>query len=124
VVEPLRDSTAHGGDAADAFHLVIPSMAGSGFSERPTSPGWGPERMARAWDELMHRLGYERYVAQGSDFGGIVTNELGRHAPEGLLGIHVQLLGGDPARHHRPSQPRRSRSAELSDDERRARTTK
>jgi pimeloyl-ACP methyl ester carboxylesterase len=120
VVEPLSDSTAHGGDAADAFHLVIPSMAGYGFSERPTSPGWGRERMARAWDELMHRLGYERHVAQGGDFDGIVTNEMGRQAPEGLLGIHVnfpEAIPPDIIDHLNRSDPA---PGELSDDEKRA----
>jgi pimeloyl-ACP methyl ester carboxylesterase len=120
VVEPLSDPTAHGGDAADAFHLVIPSMAGYGFSERPTSPGWGPGRMARAWDELMHRLGYERYVAQGGDFGGVVTHEMGRQAPEGLLGIHVnfpEAIPPDVIDHLNHGDPAPS---ELSDDEKRA----
>jgi pimeloyl-ACP methyl ester carboxylesterase len=92
VVDPLTDPTAHGGDAEDAFHLVLPSLPGYGFSAEPTEVGWDPGRTGRAWDELMHRLGYTRYVAQGGDVGAIVTDVMGRQAPEGLLGIHMNLL--------------------------------
>ena len=95
-VGPLTDPTAHGGQAEDAFHLVLPSMPGFGFSGKPTSTGWGPERMGRAWDELMRRLGYERYVSQGGDWGGIVTHALARQAPAGLLGIHTNFPGTVP----------------------------
>jgi pimeloyl-ACP methyl ester carboxylesterase len=91
-VGPLTDPTAHGGDAEDAFDLVLPSLPGYGFSAEPTEVGWDPGRTARAWAELMHRLGYTRYVAQGGDLGAIVTDAMGRQAPEGLLGIHMNLL--------------------------------
>jgi pimeloyl-ACP methyl ester carboxylesterase len=91
-VGPLTDPTAHGGDAADAFHLVLPSLPGYGFSGEPTDVGWELSRTARAWAELMLRLGYTRYVAQGGDVGAGVTDALGRQAPEGLLGIHTNLL--------------------------------
>jgi len=98
-IGPLTDPTAHGGRAEDAFHLVLPSIAGYGFSEAPHELGWGPIRIARAWDVLMHRLGYSRYVAQGGDVGSQVTDSMGRLAPDGLLGIHTNLLSpalGDP----------------------------
>jgi pimeloyl-ACP methyl ester carboxylesterase len=91
-VGPLTDPTAHGGRAEDAFHLVLPSIPGYGFSSEPTELGWDADRTARAWAELMNRLGYTRYVAQGGDVGAIVTDAMGRRAPEGLLGIHVNVL--------------------------------
>src|SRR6478752_1408391 len=91
-VGPLTDPTAHGGSAADAFHLVLPSLPGYGFSGEPTELGWENGRIARAWAELMHRLGYARYVGQGGDVGAAVTDALGRHGPDGLVGIHVNLL--------------------------------
>jgi pimeloyl-ACP methyl ester carboxylesterase len=91
-VGPLTDPTAHGGDAEDAFDLVLPSLPGYGFSAEPTEVGWDPGRTARAWAELMNRLGYTRYVAQGGDLGAIVTDVMGRQAPEGLVGIHMNLL--------------------------------
>ena len=91
-VGPLTDPTAHGGTAEDAFHLVLPSLPGYGFSGEPTELGWESGRIARAWAELMDRLGYTRYVAQGGDVGAAVTDAMGREAPEGLLGIHVNLL--------------------------------
>jgi pimeloyl-ACP methyl ester carboxylesterase len=91
LIEPLTNPTAHGGTAADAFHVVIVSMAGYGFSGKPATPGWGPERMARAWDVLMKRLGYERYLAQGGDWGAIVVDQMGVQAPAGLLGIHTNM---------------------------------
>jgi pimeloyl-ACP methyl ester carboxylesterase len=91
-VGPLTDPTAHGGDAEDAFDLVLPSLPGYGFSGEPSEVGWDLGRTARAWAELMHRLGYTRYVAQGGDLGAIVTDVMGRQAPEGLLGIHMNLL--------------------------------
>ncbi|MFI5490817.1 epoxide hydrolase family protein [Micromonospora echinaurantiaca] len=93
-VGPLTDPTAHGGQAEDAFHLVLPSLPGYGFSGEPTELGWDSNRIARAWAELMSRLGYPRYVAQGGDVGANVTDAMGRQAPEGLLGIHVNLLAG------------------------------
>jgi len=91
-VGPLTDPTAHGGSAGDAFHLVLPSIPGYGFSAEPAEPGWGPIRIGQAWGELMRRLGYPRYVAQGGDVGSQVTDAMGRLAPEGLIGIHTNLL--------------------------------
>jgi pimeloyl-ACP methyl ester carboxylesterase len=91
-VGPLTDPTAHGGSAEDAFHLVLPSLPGYGFSGEPTELGWENGRIASAWTELMNRLGYTRYVAQGGDVGAAVTDAMGRQAPDGLLGIHVNLL--------------------------------
>ncbi len=91
-VGPLTDPTAHGGSAEDAYHLVLPSLPGYGFSGEPTELGWDSGRIARAWAELMRRLGYTRYVAQGGDVGAFVTDAMGRQAPEGLLGIHINLL--------------------------------
>jgi pimeloyl-ACP methyl ester carboxylesterase len=91
VIGPLTDPTAHGGKAEDAFDVVIPSMPGYGFSGKPTGTGWDPDHIARAWAELMKRLGYTRYVAQGGDWGSPVSNAMARHAPAGLLGIHVTL---------------------------------
>ena len=92
VIGPLTDPTAHGGSAGDAFDLVIPSLPGYGFSAEPNEVGWDPGRIAKAWAELMHRLGYTRYIAQGGDVGAYVTDAMGRQAPEGLLGIHLNLL--------------------------------
>ena len=92
VIGPLTDPTAHGGEAGDAFHLVVPSMPGYGFSGAPTEVGWDPGRIAQAWAKLMRRLGYTRYVAQGGDQGAWVTDQMGRQAPEGLIGIHMNLL--------------------------------
>jgi pimeloyl-ACP methyl ester carboxylesterase len=91
-IGPLTDPTAHGGTSEDAFHLVLPSLPGYGFSGTPTELGWENGRIASAWAELMRRLGYTRYVAQGGDVGAAVTDAMGRQAPEGLLGIHVNLL--------------------------------
>jgi pimeloyl-ACP methyl ester carboxylesterase len=91
VIGPLTDPTAHGGSAADAFDVVIPSMAGYGYSGKPRETGWDPARMARAWAELMNRLGYTRYVAQGGDWGALVTDLLGVQAPAGLLAIHSNM---------------------------------
>jgi pimeloyl-ACP methyl ester carboxylesterase len=90
-IGPLTDPTAHGGRAGDAFHVVIPSLPGFGFSDRPTEAGWHPSRIARAWDALMTRLGYDRYLAQGGDWGGIVTTRLGKLRPAGLAGVHFNL---------------------------------
>jgi pimeloyl-ACP methyl ester carboxylesterase len=91
VVGPLTDPTAHGGRAEDAFDLVLPSMPGYGFSSKPQSTGWNPDRIGRAWDELMGRLGYKHYVAQGGDWGSVIADKLARQAPPGLLGIHVNM---------------------------------
>jgi pimeloyl-ACP methyl ester carboxylesterase len=97
VIEPLTNPTAYGGSAEDAFDVVIPSMPGYGFSAKPTSTGWGPDRIARAWDVLMTRLGYDRYVSQGGDWGSVVADAMGRQAPKGLLGIHVNMPPTVPA---------------------------
>jgi len=91
-VGPLTDPTAHGGEAEDAFHLVLPSVPGYGFSGEPAEVGWGPGRVAQAWANLMQRLGYTHYVAQGGDVGAVITDAMGRQAPEGLLGIHLNVL--------------------------------
>ena len=120
IIDPLTNPVAHGASASDAFHLVIPSLPGYGFSGKPTQTGWGPERTARAWVTLMKRLGYDKFAAQGGDLGGVVANVMGKQAPPELLGIHVNfpatvpadivkaLAAGDPA------------PAGLSDDERHA----
>lgn len=97
IIEPLTNPTEHGGTAADAFHLVIPSMPGYGFSGRPTATGWDVAHIARAWDVLMKRLGYTRYVAQGGDWGALVVDQMGVQAPLGLLGIHTNMAGVIPA---------------------------
>ncbi len=97
IIDRLTDPTAHGGSAKDAFDIVIPSMPGYGFSGKPTSTGWGPERIGRAWAELMKRLGYSRYVAQGGDWGAFVVDQIGLQAPEGLLAIHTNMPGIVPA---------------------------
>jgi PAS domain S-box-containing protein len=91
IIEPLTNPTAHGGSAADAFHLVIPSIPGYGFSGKPSSSGWDPSRIARAWTTLMKRLGYSRFVAQGGDWGAMISEVMAKQAPEGLLGIHLNL---------------------------------
>jgi pimeloyl-ACP methyl ester carboxylesterase len=114
VVGPLTDPVAHGGGAEDAFDLVLPSIPGYGFSGEPTEVGWDPGRVALAWAELMHRLGYTRYVAQGGDVGAVVTDTMGRQASEGLVGIHTNLLvtalagGGAP-----PADPSEEERAAL-----------
>jgi pimeloyl-ACP methyl ester carboxylesterase len=96
IIDPLTNPTAHGGSASDAFHLVIPSMPGYGFSGKPTATGWDPTRIARVWIALMKRLGYKQFVAQGGDWGSPVSNEMGKLAPPELLGIHVNLPGVVP----------------------------
>ena len=95
-IGPLTDPVAHGGTAADAFDVVIPSIPGYGFSGRPTAPGWGPEHVAQVWAALMRRLGYARYVAQGGDWGAVISTEFARQAPPGLLGVHLNLPAAVP----------------------------
>jgi pimeloyl-ACP methyl ester carboxylesterase len=93
IIDPLTNPTAHGASAVDAFHLVIPSMPGYGFSGKPAETGWGPEHIARAWAELMKRLGYDRYVASGGDWGAEIVDVMGAQAPPGLVGIHTNFAG-------------------------------
>jgi len=96
LIDPLTDPTAHGGTEADAFDVVIPSMPGYGFSGKPKETGWDAQRIARTWDVLMKRLGYERYVAQGGDWGALIVDQMGVQAPSGLLGIHTNMAGAIP----------------------------
>ena len=118
IIEPLTDPTAHGGSASDAFHLVIPSMPGYGFSGKPTTTGWGPKRIASAWIALMRRLGYERFVAQGGDWGAVVTDMIGVHAPPELLGIHTNMPGAIPSEIDQASLGGAPAPSGLSDEER------
>jgi pimeloyl-ACP methyl ester carboxylesterase len=97
IIEPLTNPTVNGGSASDAFHLVIPSLPGYGFSGKPTAPGWTPDRIARAWATLMQRLGYTRYVAQGGDWGNAVSEVMALQQPPGLLGIHTNMPATVPA---------------------------
>ena len=97
IIDPLTNPTAHGGSASDAFNVVIPSMPGYGFSGKPTTTGWDPDHIARAWAELMKRLGYTHYVAQGGDWGAPISTAMARQAPAGLLGVHVNLPATIPA---------------------------
>jgi microsomal epoxide hydrolase len=117
VIGPLTDPRAHGGDPADAFHLVVPSLPGFGFSGPPGEPGWGLDRIARAWAELMRRLGYDQYLAQGGDLGSVVSQRLGRVDPEHVAGVHVNMLvtppSGDPADMAGLSGPDRARLGRL-----------
>jgi pimeloyl-ACP methyl ester carboxylesterase len=120
IIDRLADPTAHGANESDAFHVVIPSMPGYGFSGKPTSTGWGPERMGRAWAELMKRLGYTRYVAQGGDWGAFVVDQMGLQAPEGLLAIHTNMPATVPADIDRASLAGEPPPSGLSTEERRA----
>jgi pimeloyl-ACP methyl ester carboxylesterase len=120
IIDPLTDPVSHGGSPSDAFDVVIPSMPGYGFSGKPTGTGWGPERMARAWAELMQRLGYVRYVAQGGDWGAFVVDQMGLQAPAGLLAIHTNMPATVPADVDRALLAGEPAPAGLSAEERRA----
>jgi pimeloyl-ACP methyl ester carboxylesterase len=120
IVEPLTNPTAHGGTAADAFHLVIPSLPGYGYSGKPTAPGWNPPRIARAWATLMQRLGYKRYVAQGGDWGNAVTENMAVQEPPGLLAIHTNMPATVPAEISKAMAGGGAPPADLTPDERHA----
>jgi pimeloyl-ACP methyl ester carboxylesterase len=118
IVDPLTNPTAHGASASDAFHLVIPSMPGYGFSGKPTTTGWDPVRIARAWVELMKRLGYTRFVAQGGDWGGVVVDMMGVQAPPELIGIHTNQPGAVPPDVYKAAQTGGPAPSGLSNEER------
>jgi pimeloyl-ACP methyl ester carboxylesterase len=120
IIDPLTNPTAHGASASDAFHLVIPSLPGYGFSRKPTTTGWDPARIARAWVALMKRLGYTPFVAQGGDWGGMVTDVMAMQAPPELLGIHLNWPFVVPPDIDKAIQTGNPLPSDLSDDERRA----
>jgi pimeloyl-ACP methyl ester carboxylesterase len=120
IIEPLTDPTAHGGSETDAFHVVIPSLPGYGFSGKPTAPGWTPVRIAKAWATLMQRLGYTRYVAQGGDWGNAVSEQMALQEPPGLLGIHTNMAATVPADIAKALAAGGPAPAGLSPDEKRA----
>lgn len=119
-IDPLVNPTAHGGKAEDAFDVVIPAIPGYGFSGKPKGTGWGPDRVAKAWDTLMHRLGYTRYVSQGGDHGSVISDALARQAPAGLLGIHLNMPATIPAELVKPIFGGDPAPAGLAPDEKRA----
>jgi pimeloyl-ACP methyl ester carboxylesterase len=118
IIDPLTNPTAHGGSASDAFHVVIPSIPGYGFSGKPTATGWNPARVARAWTVLMKRLGYNKFVAQGGDWGAIITDVLATQAPPELLGIHSNMPGVIPPDIDKAAQAGAPTPSDLSADER------
>ena len=118
IIDPLTNPTAHGGSASDAFHVVIPSIPGYGFSGKPTTTGWNPARVARAWTVLMKRLGYNKFVAQGGDWGAIITDVLATQAPPELLGIHSNMPGVIPPDIDKAAQAGAPTPSDLSADER------
>src|SRR5207253_9640929 len=120
IIEPLTNPTARGGTAADAFHLVIPSLPGYGFSGKPTKQGWNPPSIARAWATLMQRLGYTRYVAQGGDWGNAVTEHMAVQQPPGLLGIHTNMPATVPDHISKALAAGEAPPADLTPDERQA----
>ena len=120
IIDPLTNPTAHGASAADAFHLVIPSLPGYGFSGKPTTTGWDPAHIARAWIVLMKRLGYTKFAAQGGDWGAIITEVMGAQAPPELLGIHTNMPGAIPAEINTAAQSGAPAPSSLSRDEKRA----
>jgi pimeloyl-ACP methyl ester carboxylesterase len=117
VIGPLTDPTAYGGSSEDAFHLVLPSLPGYGYSGKPTATGWGPDRVARAWTELMSRLGYSRYVAQGGDWGSVICDKMALQAPPGLIGIHVNMPATIPPEIAKALQDGDPPPTDLSDEE-------
>ena len=120
IVDPLTNPTVYGADASDAFHLVVPSMPGYGFSAKPTASGWGPARIARAWVTLMTRLGYTQFVAQGGDWGGLITEVMAAQAPPGLMGMHTNFPGTVPPDVERAIQSGEAPPPALTAEERRA----
>ena len=120
IIEPLTDPTLHGGSETDAFDVVIPSLPGYGFSGKPTSTGWTPQRIASAWAVLMKRLGYDRYVAQGGDWGALITDFMGVQAPAGLLGVHTNMAGAIPPEIDAAAFSGAAAPAGLNEEERRA----
>jgi pimeloyl-ACP methyl ester carboxylesterase len=120
IIDPLTNPTAHGASASDAFDLVIPSMPGYGFSGKPTTPGWGPERIASAWIVLMKRLGYSKFVAQGGDWGALIVDFMGVQAPPELLGIHTNMAGAVPPEIDKAAFAGAEPPSGLSDDEKRS----
>jgi pimeloyl-ACP methyl ester carboxylesterase len=120
IIDPLANPTAHGRSASDAFDVVIPSMPGYGFSGKPTATGWGPQRIARAWITLMKRLGYTKFVAQGGDWGAVITDVMATQGDPALIGIHTNMPNGVPAALDAAARAGKPAPAGLSDEERRA----